>query len=195
MRIKLLILALLIGFMITGSAFAEEEELFFTYIGPTLGAGTNQIAYRRWSQSSDSRESSVVSGYFISGGFLLNIYVRNFIGEFALEYMADQNSKESDISVMHLIYTSQAKYSYSLNDMFSLTCGLGAYLETPPSTKRFDSGGGIAGSFGFIIDFNREFKLVVDTPVCRYGYFGVGDDSSKLSFGVKIGMVYKVGRI
>jgi hypothetical protein len=194
MKIKLFLISFLAIFAITDQAFAEEE-LFFTYIGPTVGAGTNQIAYRRWSQSSNSRESSVISGYFISGGFLMNIYVRYFIGEFTLEYIADQNSEESDISVMHLIYTSQAKYSYSLNDTLALTCGVGAYLETPPSTKKFDSGGGINSSLGLVVNLTREMKLVVDAPVCRYGYFGVGDDSSKLSFGVKLGMVYKVGRI
>ncbi|MBN2040267.1 MAG: hypothetical protein JW864_09515 [Spirochaetes bacterium] len=195
MKIKFLPFVLLILFLVADHAFAEEQELFFTYIGPVIGAGTNQIAYRRWSQSSDSRESSVVSGYFVSGGFLMNIYVRDFIGEFTLEYIADQNSEEPDLSIMHLIYTSQLKYSYSLNEQFALTCGAGAYLETSPATKTFDSGGGINGSLGLIYSFSREMKLVVDLPVCRYGYYGVGDDSSKLSFGVKLGMVWKVGRI
>jgi hypothetical protein len=171
----------------------EEQELYFTYIGPIIGGGTNQIAYRGWSSDSNTRISKVISGYYLSGGCLMDIFVNNFIGEFSLEYINNFSSGRPDVSVQHLIYTGTGKYLFAINDMIGLTCGLGAYLETPPADKGYH-GGGFNGTIGAVYEASREWKVIFDV-ITRYGYFGLGDDSSKFSLGAKIGVVYKVGRI
>ncbi len=174
-------------------AAKEEEELFFTYIGPTIGGGTNQIAYRGWSSDSNTRVSKMISGYYVSGGCSLDIFVRNFIGELTLEYINNFSSGKPDVSVQHLIYTGTFKYSFALNNAFALTCGIGAYMETPPATRSYN-GGGVNGTIGAVFDVSRDWKVIFDF-VTRYGRFGMGDDSSKFSLGAKIGAVYKIGRI
>jgi hypothetical protein len=186
--------AIIVLFILSAvSGLAAEEELFFTYMGPVVGGGYNQIAYRGWSSETDTRISKVITGYYLSGGCLINIYVRKFIGEFSLEYINNFSSGKPDVSVQHLIYTSTLKYSFPLNPDFAFTCGIGAYLETPPSDKSYN-GGGFNGTIGAVYDITREWKIVFDV-LARYGRFGMGDDSSKLSLGAKLGMVYKVGRI
>jgi hypothetical protein len=193
--IQKVIILLVIVFSFTGDlkAAKEEEELFFTYIGPTIGGGINQIAYRGWSSDSNARISKVVSGYYISGGCLLDIFVKYFIGELSLEYINNFNSGYPDVSVQHLIYTATAKYSFAINNEFALTCGVGAYLETPPASKSYN-GGGINGTIGAVYDVSHDWKIIFDVT-SRYGRFGMGDDSSKFSLGAKIGAVYRVGRI
>lgn len=190
---KKMIILLFIIFYFNGSYKADAEELFFTYIGPTIGAGMNQIAYRGWSSDSDTRVSRVITGYYVNGGCLFDIFVRNFIGEFSLDYIYNHSSGEPEVSLYHLIYTGTAKYAFAVNPVLSLTCGLGAYLETQPSNKSY-SGGGLNGAIGTVYDASRDWKIIFDVTT-RYGYFGRGDDSSKFSLGAKIGMVYKVGRI
>lgn len=191
---KIIILLIIIfSFAADLKAAKEEEELFFTYIGPTIGGGTNQIAYRGWSSDSNTRVSRVLTGYYVSGGCLLNIYVKYFIGEFTLEYINNFNSGKPDVSVQHLIYTGTFKYAFAVTDAFALTCGVGAYMETPPASKGYN-GGGLNGSLGSVFDVSRDWKIVFDL-VARYGRFGLGDDSSKFSLGAKIGAVYRVGRI
>jgi len=170
-----------------------EEELFFTYVGPTLGFGMNSLSYSGWSSDSDKRISKTISGYFVNGGFLCDIFVRNFIGEFTLEYIANFNSGEPDVSVQNMIFTSAVKYSYLLKENFFLTGGLGVYVETPPSDRSYH-GGGPNAAIGAIYDFSRDLKLVFDV-LFRYGYTNLGDDTTKFSYGAKIGVVYKVGRI
>jgi hypothetical protein len=193
--IQKIIILLVIVFLFAGDlkAAKEEEELFFTYIGPTLGGGINQIAYRGWSSDSNTRISKVISGYYVSSGCLLDIFVKYFIGELSLEYINNFNSGKPDVSVQHLIYTGTAKYSFAVNDAFALTCGVGAYLETPPSDKSYN-GGGLNGTIGAVFDASHDWKIVFDM-ITRYGRFGMGDDSSKFSLGAKIGAVYRVGRI
>jgi hypothetical protein len=191
---KLIILSVfIIFFAVDLKAAKEESELYFTYVGPTMGGGINQIAYRGWSSDSDTRISKVISGYYFSSGGVMDIFVNNFIGEFSLEYMYNSSSGKPDVSVQHLIYTGTGKYAFAINDMLALTCGLGAYLETPPASKGYH-GGGLNGSIGAVYDWSRDWKIIFDV-VSRYGYFGLGDDSSKFSLGAKIGLVYRVGRI
>lgn len=123
----------------------------------------------------------------------MDIFVRRFIGEFEIEYINNFSSGKPDVAVQHLIYTGIGKYSHPVNDIISITGGLGVYLETPPANKSYE-GGGLNAAIGAVFDLTREWKIIADV-LCRYGYFGLGDDSSKFSIGAKIGVVYKVGRI
>jgi hypothetical protein len=188
----------IIFFVTIQSLIAEDEEegLYFTYAGPVIGAGFNKLTYRDWSYDSNTRESKKLSGYFLSSGAMLNIYVGNFIGEFSLQYMGDFCSEER-VNVQHMFYTSSGKYSYTLkqiNSNLSIASGLGVYLESSPSSINYNGGGGINFLLGGGYILSREIRIVSDIVV-RYGYFGIGDDSNKFSIGVKIGAIYKVGRI
>ena len=117
---KIIILSVfIIFFAVDLKAAKEESELYFTYVGPTIGGGINQIAYRGWSSESETRISKVISGNYFSGGGLMDIFVNNFIGEFALEYINNFNSGKPDVSVQHLIYTGTGKYAFAINDMIS----------------------------------------------------------------------------
>ena len=53
---------------------------------------------------------------------------------------------------------------------------------------------GVNGTIGSVFTITREIKILADV-ICRYGYFGIGDESYKFSIGGKIGAVYRVGRI
>ncbi len=178
---------------------ASEEELYFTYVGPVAEFGINRIAYKGWWQDTNTRRIFSSNGLFFGGGAMSNIYVRNFIGEFSMEYMNDYSGKE-EISVQHMFFSTAFKYSFPLNNLIkisyplALTTGPGLYLETSPASKAYKAGGGVNAIIGTIITIDREWKAVIDI-VLRYGYFGLGDDSYKFSAGIKFGAVYKVGRI
>ena len=191
--IILIFLFAVLKFDAAAQVVKEEGELYFTYVGPSIGGGRNQIAYRGWSSESNARESKLISGNYINGGFILDIFVKNMIGEFGLDYVNNFSSGKPDVSVQHLMLTSAGKFAYSLNNFSALTCGVGVYLETPPASRSY-RGGGLNGVIGAVFDISRDWKIIFDF-VCRYGFFGIGDDSSKLSLGGKIGVVYKVGRI
>jgi hypothetical protein len=191
MKAKIFIIMFL--FLCVSPLVAAEEELFFTYAGPVIGFGMNKISYSGWSQDSNTRISVNKSGYFVSGGCQMDIFVRRFIGEFQLEYINNFSSGKPDVAVQHLIYTGIGKYSYQIDGTKAITGGLGAYLETPPSDKNYE-GGGLIATIGTVFDITREWKIVGDV-LFRYGHFGLGDKSSKLSYGAKIGVVFKVGRI
>ena len=188
---KLLIFSIL---FLTPTEWLNADELFFTYIGAAFGGGLDKIKYTDWFRDSDKRDTKKVSGSFYSGGFVIDIFVNKFIGEFSIQYINNSNSDVPDISVNHLIYNATGKYSYKLIDALYLTSGLGLYLETPPANRSYNSGGGFNATFGTVYNIGREWKVIFDL-IARYGHFGIGEDSTRLSYGARIGLVYKIGRI
>lgn len=167
------------------------EQLYFTYIGATAGAGYDKIEYKHWSPEKNILDTEDVSGSFMSGGLLLNVYAGFFIGEFSLQYILNSNS---EIPVNHLLYDAIGKYSYQLKDYLAITAGAGLYMETPPSNRGYESGGGAILTHGVVYNLDRNWKIIFDL-IGRYGSFGIGEDSTRLSYGAKLGIVYKIGRI
>ncbi|MDY6933148.1 MAG: hypothetical protein SVZ03_02870 [Spirochaetota bacterium] len=191
MRKKLLLLSFL---LITPSASNYADEPFFTYIGPTIGGGFNKIEYTDW--LIDRRSTKDVTGNYLCGGFIIDIIIKRVIGEFSIQYIYNNNSSTPDISVQHFIYTALGKYSYSLRDDLSLTSGLGLYLETPPANRGYDGGGGYIISIGTIYRMSWDWNIIIDL-IGTYGHFGIGEvgTNTKLSSGIRFGLVYKIGRI
>ncbi len=167
------------------------EELFFTYAGLSFSGGIDRIEYKDWFQDELKRDTKNVTGVYYSGGVILNIYVKNMIGELEVLYISNIND---EIPVSHILYNAAGKYSFELNKKFSLTAGLGLYLETPPASKSYNSGGGFTGLAGVVYSLSWDWKLVFDINA-RSGHFGIGEDSTRISSGVKLAFMYKVGRI
>jgi len=175
-----------------GEEAEEVEKLHFTYIGTIIGGGINKINYKNW--FNDRRRTENISGTYYSGGAVLNVFVYQFIGEFSFQYIMNSSNSSPDISNQHLILNAIGKYSYFLKNNFFLTSGLGLYLDSPPANNDYDCGSGPLIVIGMIYELSREMRIFSDL-IGRYGSFGLGQGSSKISYGINIGVVYKVGRI
>jgi len=169
----------------------SAEELFFTYAGATLGGGIDRIQYRDWLSDSEGQGTKNVTGTYVCGGALLDIFVNSLIGEFSIQYI---NNANSEVPVGHMMYDATGKYSYQLYDYLSLTGGAGLFIETQPATRNYNSGAGFDVLLGAVYNAARDWKIIFDI-VGRFGSFGVGEESTRQSYGVKTGVVYKVGRI
>ncbi len=176
------------------NAQEKKEEgrkgLYYNYIGITVGGGINQIEYNDW--FIDKRDTKKISGVYYSGGFIFDIYVRNFVGEFTLQYV--YNSNDEDTSVQHLLLSTVGKYTFNLSQAFAVAPGLGLYIETPPSDKKYNGGGGFLATLGAIFNIDKNYKIIFDL-IGSYGYFGKGEESTKISYGTKIGIVYNIGKL
>lgn len=190
---KRLLLFLIAFLILIPRGFLRADEHFFSYLGTTFAAGVDKIKYKDWIEEIERRDTKNISGSFYSGGIVLDIFIKKIIGEFKIEYVNNSNSEEA-ISVRHMIYTAIMKYSYQLIRPLYLTTGLGLYLETPPSNRSYNSGGGVNMCFGTMYDINKKMKVILDLS-WRYGYFGIGERSTRYSYGVSLGLVYRVGRI
>jgi hypothetical protein len=173
-----------------GDEAKKEEQLYFNYIGVTISSGLNQIEYTDWFV--DQRDTKNISGTFFSGGLILDIFVDQFVGEFMLQYV--YNANDEDTSLQHLSFTTIGKYAYAINSTFALSAGLGLYMETPPSDKEYDGGGGFLATLGVFTTLGPDYKIVFDL-LGSYGHFGIGEGSRKTTYGAKIGIVYNIGRL
>lgn len=196
-HVKRLIVVIVIPiqlFLNAGFLAAQEKKeegrkgLYYNFIGITLGGGINQIEYNDWFV--DKRDTKKISGVYYSGGLIFDIFVRNFVGEFTIQYV--YNSNDEDISVQHLYLSTLGKYSFNLSHVFAVAPGLGLYIETPPSDKEYNGGGGFLATLGAIFTIGKDFKIIFDL-IASYGYFGMGEESTKISYGTKIGIVYNIG--
>ncbi len=191
-----LILILINLFFCSGLLNAQERKdevmrgLYYNYMGITIGGGINQIEYNDWFV--DKRDTKKISGAYYSGGIIFDIFVRNFVGEFTLQYA--YNSNDEDTSIQHLLISTLGKYSFNLSHNFAIAPGLGLYIETPPSDKEYNGGGGILATLGAIINIGKDYKIIFDI-IGSYGYFGMGEESTKITYGTRIGVIYNIGRL
>ncbi len=170
---------------------SAQQELFFTYIGAVLGGGTASIDYNEWVV--DHRESKSATGTWFSGGMLLDVVVRDIIGEFSMQAV-NTGASEDTVASFRLMYSVSGKYAFRLNESFFLCPGLGLYLETGPSNKDYDGGAGLAATAGLGWMFYRDWILLFDI-IGRYGSYGLGEEATMLSYGINLGVVYKIGRL
>ena len=170
---------------------SAQQELFFTYIGATIGGGAAAIDYSEWVV--DHRETASATGTWFSGGLLLDVIVRDLIGEYSLQ-VVNTGASEDTVASFRLLHSVTGKYAFRLGENFFLSPGLGLYLETGPSDKDYDGGAGIAATAGFGWMFYRDWILFFDI-IGRYGSYGLGEDSTIVSYGVNLGAVYKIGRL
>lgn len=183
--------AIVAAVMALSMPVSAQQELFFTYIGATLGGGAASIDYSEWVV--DHRESRSATGAYFSGGMLLDVVVRDIIGEFSLQAV-NTGASEDAVASFRLLYSATGKYAFRLGESFFLSPGMGLYMETGPSDKDYDGGAGLAASAGLGWMFFRDWILLFDI-IGRYGSYGLGEDSTIISYGVNLGVVYKIGRL
>lgn len=202
MKKKFTNISILLILVLTGvSAFSQEKqdefitekkekrELFHTYIGPVLSAGGNYIWFTGWNETYQAAYS--YQGLFFKGGAMIDVFAKNFSGDFTVEYIYNMNE---NYSVMSLFFKITGKYVFKISEIFHLTAGLGGYFETPPSNIAYRGGAGVQLPFGMIINTTFETKLLIDF-YARYGYYGLGEGSSKLSYGMSLAFLFKVGTL
>jgi len=183
------------------SSKLHGQELFFTYLGPIISAGYTSANYSDWKDT--QRETLSETGLAFSGGAVIDVIARDVMGEFSLQFM---NNTGGDTAVAHLLFSGAAKYIHHINPDTFLAGGLGIYYESPPATRDFDGGGGLAAIAGLGYLFSHDWYLIADITA-RYGSLGMGDhdsrdflflkvpESTKLFLGISLAVIYKVGRL
>lgn len=170
----------------------KKRELNYTYIGLVTSVGLSHVTYTDWFKNSNSMDTKKFMQVSITGGLLINVFVKHFSGDFSIQYAYDIH----DIyKIHHLFYSMSGKYVWFINKIFDIGLGAGLYFESPPSNKKFHIAGGGQIPVSFIVKTTFNTKLIFDLFI-RYGFFGMGDaESTKLSYGINIGFIFKVGRI
>jgi hypothetical protein len=167
-----------------------ESDLFFTYAGAFGAGGYSKVWYTGW--VNDSETSTNASGSYYAGGVMLDVFVREIIGEFRIAYMAN-NSSYDNAKVMCASYSAAAKYTFPVSSIVDFTAGGGLYFEGAPASRSYSGAGGEA-LFGVIFTLKSwDIKCICDASV-RYGFFGQDGKSKKLNVGGSLGVTRKVGR-
>jgi hypothetical protein len=191
MRISATIAVLLI-LSVFSAVPARAADRYYTYMGITGGGGINRISYSGWVD--DSRRNLDITGSYYSTGLSVCTVINQVIGEFTAQYQSNSNSGEVETSVSTLYLSIAGKYFYSLSRVFHLTAGAGLYGDMPPATLDYEGGGGVLALAGTMIRFSADVMFMAEATA-RYGTFGLGEGSSKISYGAAVSLVYNVGRI
>jgi hypothetical protein len=195
-------IALLLVILTAGAVRAQEgrlneapRELIYTFVGAVAGFGYHTGTYRDTFNTSSRtlffQGSKPNSGLNFSGGAAIAIFGQYFIGDFSAQFMYNGGSA---VSVYHIYLSAAARYNFRFGDAFHIAPGAGLYLETPPSNRNFDGSAGFIIPVGFYLNTTFDSKLFLDV-YARYGTYGVGQGSTRLSLGITLGYIFKVGRI
>ena len=180
---------------------AEENRLFYTYIGPTIGVGYNMASYKYWDKTSDTLESSSFSGTYADFGCYGAVFVDRFIADIRIVY--SMNFNDSEHKVFHPSFIVNGKYSWIINDYLLWTVGFGLYLDTPPATSKYYMSAGFQIPISLYINTTQDSKMFFEIAP-KLGYYRGSDDipssslfdnNYKISVGINIGYLFKIGRI
>lgn len=178
----------------------QHKMLFYTYVGPVAGTGYSHIRYKDWNSTLNRFEDVHTSGLQATGGAMFNIFVNDIIGDFRVEYIGNFNGTHQ---VHHLFWTILGKYKWSLTETISIATGAGIYFETPPANINYNGTAGFQVPVGVIINTTFDTRLVIDL-MGRFGFYGyddavgkvdISENSYKVSYGITIGFLFKVGRL
>jgi hypothetical protein len=169
----------------------KARELIYTFIGPVMTGGFNHLYQSDWYGDTNRQDQRDYTGAFVSGGFIISLFMEQFTGDFSMQYMHNFNKPGE---LYHLFYTVNGKWLWKVSNPFHITMGLGLYFETPPSNRDYNGAAGGQIPIGGVWNTTFDTKLVFDFFV-RYGFFGLGEYSSKLCYGLSVAFVFKVGRI
>ncbi len=172
------------------TADISADEPFYTYAGGFLSCGMNSITYNDWIDN--ETQTNEVSGFNVRAGLVTVIFVNYFAGEFGLAGSLNFNDME-ETQVHSADWYGLFKYVYKLNDIISLSTGPGLYMESLPATRQYD-GGGLQYSLGSYISVTQNWKIGADAYF-RYGYFGMGEESTKMNYGLQISFTRKAGNL
>jgi hypothetical protein len=170
-------------------ALAQERDLVYTYIGPVIGGGMNKVVYSDWNNLYGKKK---FSGYFINSGASIWVVSKWLIGDFSVQYLFNNFGGEGEIH--HLYYTISGRIGVNMGNVAIFAPGVGLYFESPPSNRKYLGGAGFRIPVAFLFNTTFDTKLFFDGSV-MYGWFGIGDKSTKLFYGINLGFIIKVGRI
>jgi len=186
------IIAVLLILTVFSAVPARAADRYYTFMGITGGGGINRISYSGWVEN--SQQNLDITGSYYSTGLSVCTVVDQVIGEFTMQYMSNSGSGDVETSVSHMYLSIAGKYFYSLSRAFHLTAGAGIYCDAPPATLDYEGGGGMLALAGTMIRFSDDVMFMVEATA-RYGTFGLGEGSTKISYGAAASLVYSVGRI
>ena len=166
--------------------FASEYN--YTFAGAAFSGG---LLSTRGSDWVDTHQQNVrSSGYYGTGGLTAQIFVTPLVGEYSLFFAKTVTVKPA---LYYLEHMALIKYVYRIHPLFSATAGGGIYLESPPSTRAYKGGGGVA-CLGCIFLPAETWRITADI-FAGYGACSLGTDATKFFAGLKVGVTAKVGRM
>ncbi|MBP7901964.1 MAG: hypothetical protein KA015_04005 [Spirochaetes bacterium] len=196
MKKILLIISLLLCSFINSQEIEESARFYnWCYAGGGISFTTGKISYNDFINRTNPDESGYkekkVSFKTFSPFLFTQLYGRIFMGEFTLG-MDYEKASNSSLSHYNTAFTASVRYRYDLNNKLILFAGPGIYLETFPSSKKYD-GGGIMLSAGAAFDAAETLRIF-SVIAATYGYYGVGDESKKIGFRFSAGAGKRVGK-
>jgi len=170
----------------------KDESIFYTYLGPYVEGGYNIVSINKWNSTTSTYvEGQMTYGPHVNGGLQFAIFTKYVAGDFRLSF--NYNFFDSG-DVFHLKGSLTAKALFKMNKIFYLTVGPGFYFETQPSNLDYLGAAGVQLPLGMVIETSESTRFVIDL-MSRFGYYGIGESSYKLSFGLTIGFLMRVGKI
>jgi hypothetical protein len=169
--------------------YAEDRDLIYTYLGPVGGAGFSNLTYSDWN---NNYGKSKYSGYYATGGIALWVISKWLIGDFSVQYM--YNNFKSVGIVQNLYYTMSGRIGIRMGTVGIFSPGIGMYFESPPSNRKFRGSAGLRAPLAFLFNTTYDSLLFLEGSF-MYGWYGMGDRSTKMFYGLTLGFIYKVGRI
>ena len=187
-RIIILVFFILFSGSLSAQNIKDMSSLHYTYMGPVLSMSYDKVEYKDWL---GTEQGSVdMTGTSYGGGIALQIFVENFCGDFHLKYVRNDLDFSLDLGEMLL----QGKYLWKINDIISAGTGFGLYSELALSEPDHKGSAGIQLPFSAVYTGSPLWKVFGDVYI-RYGSFGIGEESSRISIGLSLGIVFRVGRI
>ncbi len=175
--------------IVPAGAVAAERELIYTYLGPVGGAGFNHLTY------SDGRNfytKDKYSGYYANAGLSLWVVSKWLIGDVTAQYLY---SNFRSMGIVHNAYfTISGRICVRMGSVGIFAPGAGLYVETPPTNRKFRGSAGLRVPLAFMFNTTFDTMLFIDGSF-MYGWYGMGDRSTTMFYGVSLEFIFKVGRI
>ncbi len=170
-------------------AVAAERDLIYTYLGPIVGAGFSQLNYSDWTTFYSEKK---YPGYYINAGASIWVVSKWLAGDFSLQYMYNNFG---GFGIVHNMYmTMSGRICVRMGTVGIFAPGVGMYAETPPSNREFRGSAGLRVPIAFLFNTTYDTMLFIDGSF-MYGWYGMGDRSTKMFYGLSLGFIFKIGRI
>ncbi|MBN2079424.1 MAG: hypothetical protein JW838_10695 [Spirochaetes bacterium] len=170
-----------------GESLAQERDLVYTFIGPVAGGGFQHVTTRDWRNVYQKQSSA---GNYYHGGCSIWVISRWLIGDFSVQYANNRYERP----LQHLYFTISGKAAFTVKRIVTFAPGIGFYFELPPSNRGFRGGAGVRTPLAILFHTTFDTRLFIEGSF-MYGWLGMGDRSTKLSYGANLGFIFKVGRI
>lgn len=168
----------------------DDSVFYYTYLGPFFATGLHSIAYKGWTDGSHKEYDD--GGFYTEPGAMLFIQIHPFITEVDLGFRLNFNDTKTT-QVFHTTIRAKGKYMHPVMPRLLLGGGAGFYFESIPATETYD-GTGILACLSGAYQLNPAWMLLLDLDF-GFGNFGIGEGSTKLSYGITIGAGTKMGNL